>query len=377
MVYICNTRVCYSNKIMKIATLFGGSIFLVLLLTSCRGQEHDSLGFDPPVFPETKHVAVTSFSNDFLFGNSRQMVDVGDYIVILTYHENKYLSVFEKETGTYIKSFGSYGRGPGEFLSPPQIRVNENKSVLYAFQNVSGMSDYRSYDVENILHDSRVLPVREDKIELYLDEGNRFPGSATHFLAWKGKRLFVRNLSHRFEIQDILGNTISLYDKYPIVLLPQALDSTDFHGSYLFSTIALKPDMSRFVIASWVGCILEIFTIDVSGTIEKEVEKRFHPPVFTVENRQSNYYVNGQTIHGINDLSVTEEFIYAKYNGKIYYKEQYSTSTIAVFDWSGNPLRRYILDWKIRNFIVDAQRNRCYLVGDDANDEMLLGYFDL
>ena len=354
---------------------------VILFLSACKEREQNSLSFKPPVFSETIQVTVTPLPNNFLLDRTSQMEDVGGFLVIISFQENNYLHVFEKETGTYIKSFGSYGRGPGELLTTPQIRVNEDKSKLYAFQRSSALNEYWSYNVEDILHYNQVLPVQKDQITLHFDEEARSAGGVLDFLAWRDKRLFIRNRLHRFEIQDTLGHILCLYDKYPAVSLKQASDSVAFHDSYLYSTLALKPDMSRFVIASGIGCIMEIFTIDSSGIIEKESEKRFHPPVFTVnKNLIPNYYVSGQTILGINSLFVTDELIYAMYHGKLYNPDKpegYLINTIAIFDWTGNPIRRYILNWEIETFVVDTQRNRCYLVGIDADEEILLGYFDL
>jgi len=349
-----------------------------MLLTACRGQGHDS--FTPPVFPETKQVTVTPLLNDFLFDLPNQIEDMGDYLVIMGYRENRFLHIFKKISGAYVKSFATLGRGPGEMVGGPSIRMSEDKSKLFAYQRSSNV--YWTYNVENIVNDNQVQPVKAEKVTIFLDEGERHPGTITDYLAWKDKRLFMRNRLHRFEVQDTLGNTLYLYDKYPEVPFEQASDSSHFHNSYLHAVLALKPDMSRFVVASYIGCIMEIFTVDSSGKIEKEIEKRFHPPFFTaIPPSFTNFFVSGKTIKGIQDLSVTDEFIYAKYDGSIYYKDQPERSrrnVIAVFDWSGKPIRRYILDWKkFYNFFVDDQQNRCYLIGEDADDEILLGYFDL
>ena len=351
--------------------------FAILLLASCVGQEQDPLSFSPPIFPETIQVNVTPFCDEFLFNGPFLMEDLGDYFVVGTFHEDKYLHIFDKERLTYVKSFGSYGRGPGEFLGPPRIRLNEDKSVMHLFQYYGGMNDYWDYNVKNVLYDSRVLPFWEEQIVFFRDKGAKYPGYPSDFIAWKDKRLFMGSRMHRLEVQDTLGNTLCLYDKYPVIPLKQASDSTSFSAVYRHSALALKPDLSRFVIASRVGCILEFFTIEASGKIEKEREKRFYPPIFFITKTGLFEEISGETILGISYLSVTDELIYAQYNGNVSLDRGNFPRSIAVFDWSGNPIRRYNLEWKIYRFIVDAQRNRCYLAGIDQNDEIRLGYFDL
>ena len=348
--------------------------YLILFLCACV-QKQDTLVFKLPVFPETKQITVTPFPDDFLIGGSFLMENMGDYIVIGSYLDNSYLHIFEKGKLTYLKSFASLGQGPGEFNSPPMIRLNESKSVLYAMNRYGGITEYFIYDVESILQDNRGFP-REVFFELFCDEGEQYPGTVADFLAWKDKLLFVRSRMYRFEVQDTLGNTLSLYNTYPAI---RSTDTLAFQRTYQRSSIALKPDMSKFVLASGIGCIMEIFTVDASGKIEKEIEKRFIPPIFKVTRSGLIEHISGKTISGISRLSVTDEFIYAGYNGEIWIPEVSGgfPKTIAVFDWSGNPIRQYILDWTFYDFIIDAQRNRCYLVGKDANYEVLLGYFEL
>ena len=349
----------------------------VMLLASCNSQQHDPLAFEPPIFPETKQIIVTHLPNDFLFRLPADIVDLGTHLAVQMYHANGFIHIFDKESGVFVKSFGSRGRGPDEFTIPPTIRTNEDKTELYAFQLFNGMHDYWTYDVRNILEDNLVRPVRKEEIVLYLHEGQQYSSSAQDFLAWQDKRLFDIYHFHRFEIQDTLGNTLYTYNEYPKVRLKEKADSIFFRRSYTSAPIALKPDMSKFVTASHTGCIMEIFDLEASGKMEKIVEKRFFPPIF--EAMQGNAYpVAGETVSGMYDLSATDELIFGMYHGKTFYMDDRDfINTIAVFDWLGNPVRRYDLNWCIESFVVDAKRNRCYLVGVCADEDVVLGYFDL
>ena len=350
---------------------------MIIFLTACRGREHDPLAFKPPVFPETKQVTVTPLPVDFPLAYVHQMVDMGDYILCRTFIDGKFLFLFKKETGAYVKSFLPYGRGPGEAVGLPRLRLSEDKSTLFVFQTTNGRSDFWSYKVKDIILNNRTLPYNEDWITLYCDEGEKYPGSVVNYFVWDNKRFLARNRLHRFEIQDTLGNTLYLYDKYPEISFEQSSDSLSFHLSYLDVALELKPDRQKFVIASEVGCILEIFNITASGKIEKAIEKRFFQPIFG----HNGSFIPEKTIRGIGDcgsISVTDNLIYAIYYGKICYLDDRDfTNIIAVFDWKGNPIRQYKLDWMIYSFFVDAQQNRCYLTGFDKNHEILMGYFDL
>ena len=341
---------------------------VILLLAACvgggGGGERNPLAFSPPVFPVVKQVTVTPFPGDFLLGNAFAMEDMGDYFIVGTYIDKQFLHVFKKESLTFVKSFGSYGQGPGELNSSPKIRFSEDYSELFLYQCANGRYEYWTYDIENVLHDDRVTPRWQENVVLFRDEGAQYPGYGSNFLAWKDRRLFAGSRMHRFEVQDTLGNTLHLYDGYPEV---RPADTEAFKRNYLHSSLALKPDMTKFAVASGIGCVMEIFTVDASGKIGKDAEKRFHPP-----------YVNGEQFRGFGDISVTDELIYVSYSGRVYSEDGGSFPvTIGVFDWSGETICSYVLNWKIYRFFVDTQRNRCYLTGIDESDEVLLGYFDL
>ena len=279
---------------------------VILLLAACSNRKQDPLAFTLPVFPETVQVTVTPASDDFLLGGAFSMDDMGEFFIVRTFINNHFLHIYKKEPLTYIKSFCSYGQGPGELIAQPKIRINNDNSELYLFHYLNGGHDLWRYNVENVLQDEGVMPVKQEKIVLFRNEGSPYPGHGSNFLVWKDKRLFAGSFQHRLEVQDTLGNRLDLYDNYPEVPYQ---DTIAFKGTYATrSTLALKPDLSRFVIATSVGCIMEIFTVDASGKIEKEIEKRFIPPVYKAKRGLFDY-INGQTINGIFGLSVTDELI--------------------------------------------------------------------
>ena len=116
--------------------------------------------------------------------------------------------------------------------------------------------------------------------------------------------------------------------------------------------------------------------IDESNQIEAIKEKRFFKPVCDIWVNP----IDRKTIYGVGQFSVTNDYIYAKYYGNVYIEgdlDWYDERRIAVFDWEGEPVCLYALDWDVYSFVVDEERNRCYLVGADEEGEVQLGFFDL
>ena len=84
-----------------------------------KSAESVDEGYAAPVFPETKEITVECLNDSFIFdiGGIDQLdtllicsgkTDINDYVFHL----------FSKNSGAYIKSFGTIGQGPGEILWP-------------------------------------------------------------------------------------------------------------------------------------------------------------------------------------------------------------------------------------------------------------------
>jgi len=174
---------------MKKKFVILGVAGMIVLLAACRGRERDSLSFEPPVFPETKTVSVTGLPSNYLFGNNVwQMFMVHDFILLQAYSAKGYLHIFEKETGAYIKSLAPYGRGPGEFLIPPECCMSEDGAMFYVYEGKNGLNRYRSYKVEDMLQKSQPLPYKEEAIQVPKRAGEIYLGGISFFAAWQDKR---------------------------------------------------------------------------------------------------------------------------------------------------------------------------------------------
>lgn len=355
-------------------------LYLFFLFTACTVQQKEPFSFEPPVFPKTRQVQVVHLFSNFLFGDPTKMVDLRSHLMVRDFMEERYFHIFEKETGVFIKSFANYGRGPGEFLTYPGMEVSNYLGMLYTYEGANGQNRFRSYKVAEILQKEQLYPIVETAPSFTIKEGDQYTGAVLNFLAWKDKRLFIRNRNYRFEVQDTLGDVRCLYDQYPSSAMPPDVDSSALRWAYSRDAVlALKPDLSKFVTTSKIGCILEVFDIDESGQIEKAAEKRFFPPIYR-DVKYNISYIERETIIGISALFATDDYIYAKYEARRYIEGDMDRSLhkrIALFDWEGSPVCLYVLDWEILCFTIDSQVNLCYIVGVDANEEIQLGYFAL
>ena len=354
---------------------------LFLLLCAACAQQQVSL-YAPPIFLETEQVQVHLYNSDTQLSSVNYMADFGDYLIVAAYREDGLLHLVDKNTGARFKSFGKQGYGSGMFYSVPIVNTNAAKSVLQTFEYAYGYSTHRTYKASQLLdsEDQMNLPDLEHMITFYTEDGEMLDepkGATVDFLLLGDKRLFSRIKSrYRFIIQDSIGSMLSDYSYFPSV---EGVDSLHHTRSYLQACSAAKPDGSMFAIASTIGCILEIFSVNADNHIVKTQEKRYYPPVFTLDKNLTLLRVEGVTSVGITWLAATNKYLYAKYSGTTYTRNALKgrTHTLAVFDWEGRPVKQYLLDISINKFLIDQERMRCYLTGYDRNDKAVMGYFDL
>ena len=87
-------------------------------------------------------------------------------------------------------------------------------------------------------------------------------------------------------------------------------------------------------------------------------------PINKPVNEEGIYYVdlteNTQT--GYIDLSATSKYVYALYSDKKMYENNRKSDTVLVFDWDGNPIKKYSF-WKKTSF---AMYFTWYFTGIDA-----------
>ena len=146
---------------------------------------------------------------------------------------------------------------------------------------------------------------------------------------------------------------------------------------YNFSSYAVSPDRTKFVIGTPFGAIMEIYSLD--STIEHKATKYFYEPDFEV-TFGSYDYTKG-TVLGFHDIYVTDDWIYGVYDGERnpYYAgdERLVDTKIAVFDWDGNPKELIHTDYNIDRICYSARDNAVYASVWDDDGIIYLARLDL
>lgn len=232
---------------------------------------------------------------------------------------------------------------------------------MYAFDEMS----YKivEYNVDSLLSEKKVF-------QEYLVDRKKIPQSNIPTILYDmiplKERLFLVKANHgdfRFGIFEASDKRIvPVYRSF----LEEGLDITSREELWsLFSGMtytALSPDKSKLVNATYIGGIMEMFTVD--GEREKislADSSYIYEPVYGLAQGAIPAFVvpDDKTQIGFEDVCVTDELIYAVLRD---IGEHDKPTFITVFDWKGNIQKRIEVGKRIEKICIDEHRKRMYLL---------------
>ena len=297
----------------------------------------------------------------------------GDYLAVvsLDLRDGGFLHLIDKRTGERVGSTAAYGRGPGELLSTPQMRISGHECNLY--DRVAQKTQV--YDLDALLAgEPSFLRTRPSHLLWHSPTGvfeqedravaltNRSPLATA--LYQEDARLVLETESDTFE-----------YDEYPI----DDLERTWF--MYMTPYMAVSPDFDRLAVVPAHGGIVERFELSEDGIRLLGVD-RFMAPDFEVKNGERVFSDERPLPTCFSGLAASEERIFAgMVDEDIPPRGRPGLSAIpvlAVFDWSGRALYRARTSVRqIESVAYDASENTVYASVCDDDGRRYLGKMKL
>lgn len=150
--------------------------------------------------------------------------------------------------------------------------------------------------------------------------------------------------------------------------IPEGIVPCYIYGSY----ISLSPDRTRLACVLGYGAILETFKIQ-GDMISLDTIRGFYRPEFTLDKNKV-VLSTPKTIFGFSDLYVTNKYIYSTFCSQ---PHKTTTNEVAVFDWKGNCICLYRVDYILEKICIDEVNKKFYAIGKNKDLETLLVEFDL
>jgi hypothetical protein len=316
-------------------------ILCLLFLMGCSGhQEKDPLTCFKS---EPVRLVPTIIPTDepILYGGLVALME-DTILAIKTLKEDTLLTIINVLNGKTLKRMIRRGNGPGEMIML-KFCEQTNKNQLWIYDPNSDKVHFIDHQV--IMTDTLYKTASfQHEIDYLFKIDTCFISSG----------ISVKN--YRFQIFDSKGNTINTCLNYQKAEkyknLPDHVYSTGFQGPY-----TIHPDNNKFAFATVMSGSIQIFDF-VNNVIQPKVDLFFWDPM--LEERNGVCLIDYQTKRGFDGIDSNQQFIYTLYSNKMLADPDRTCSHLLVFDWNGNPIKRYLLDTPVSAFCINSQGTKLY-----------------
>lgn len=264
----------------------------------------------------------------------------------------------------FLAKTGFSGSGPGEYLGLWDVQSYGN--TLWAFDAVE--SSITLLNIDSIINNrnyilSQRIRITQPKIHdfLLLDE-------TTFIAGYHGRE-------PRFSVFNLNKERLYSFFKYPELPNIYNIDPENFNYNVKANIyrVNLAHGISRrqMVIGYVYTALLQVVDYEKRECVltVQGPDNNFPPEYVLTNDGRADLSGNGQL--GYLDLKATDNFIYGLYSGRSNILDL-RANQIVQYDWSGKPIRRYVLDHDIYSFAIDEKNKKIY--GIDASDNPLIEY---
>lgn len=328
---------------------------LLIMLTSCNRQKDKILEINK--FPVEQTLIGKTFENITFYSKGNAKLVVVDTFLAIQKMDESLFSIFSTSDYKLMAKFGNVGMGPNEFLSPRLLNqtsfdISNNSpviciyditrrhfvriNILNAIKNQTNntykelpIPDYHQPFTYFFYRDSDIMvatPERNSRLIIYNDSARSYQeASYMPTLNYETPDLFeIGKFASATFVNKKLERIVSA------LFLIGEIDFFDLNGKFIKSSVfESKADLKK-------------------SLLNKDSENKWNPKIY------------------IQDIQASDKYIYAlnydNYQNDYVFGKKCTNQNILVFDWNGNPIKKYILDTEhfIRNFAVDFNNKRFY-----------------
>ena len=296
------------------------SLSLVIVLCSCTKND----GYKAPMFPIEKELKGTCLSSELMITYAYDMCVDDKFIYVLALADDKWVQVYDRQTGEHLGAFVGQGQGPGEVSVGESITLIPNAQRLSVYDQAQRrLVVYKVLDSEN----SPILSFEKD----------------LNFIKWEGAVRNVWPLENSLLVNGQLGEQdgapkrfqllheneiVSAYNEFPI-------EAKEKQMVFLSPKVCFTPSMNKMATGILYGGILEIFDLS-DNDISLEGIHKFYEPKVNLGSGSIN--PESGMKYGFSSMCATEDFIYTVLIGD---EDPNKLNHLSVFDWSGKGVAKY------------------------------------
>ncbi len=297
-------------------------------------------------FPEEETVVFKDVC-EYKEGIAGTLILIDSTLVILNEQPGikNFLNCYSLKNGILSNGYLSEGRGPGEAIGP--MMIGASGDILWVQDVV--LNKVFIIDKNKVIN--QITPV--SFIEYPIADRYYMIGfkDSLHYFG-------VGSANSEYKIQEIdliTGKVINEYGK--IEKTPGDISLQLFKSAYQ-SFIFTKPTGDKIVLPYRFLDAIEIYNIKTKSSVAIHGPEGYDVAYSPMGNQMTKTEKTRIAfVHG----TVTNEYIYLSYSGrKRYSSDYYYGSSIYVYDWDGNPVRKLILNRYIQGLVVSEDNKTLY-----------------
>lgn len=339
-------------------------------MCSCTNHTSvDTLNYSGFHIENLLHCDGEEFNSSFSFTFPSEILLTDSLIIIMSPQGSlQIFHLFEKSSGRHITSVGSKGRGPGETIMPEAMFVDQERSLLSVYDG-----QFRKIVNYDLGKATRKEPYSNEDINTarFTDSLNSQFYSET-----------VQKIGSDFLVKGRSNSTRFLkIDEYGATLLSESIphlvkDSEENNALWSFSSKwKVKPDSKKIVIGTYIGGVIQIANIN-SQSIYSDTLIGFERPIYKVVDGAKPKWVTHtkETIFGFEDISVTNDCIYAIRSNPYFDAEKGDKTYVYILDWDGAKKGMLSFDDWVYCGAIDDTNSTFYALAQKGDNYVLMKY---
>jgi hypothetical protein len=352
-------------KFICLLRLFCLSLFF-LFFSSCKDDTFKK-GIDI-LFSEVDSLEYSQvLCKDFIWGQPLDILCPDSVIII--YDEKNYLNLFhlvDLEDPDRVLSFGRKGQGVNEFIMPSDFQIIDKKTIstfdfmkknLYKINLSIVRESNLEYDYSILVKDTlwgttKILPT------IY----NSFV-----------KLGFYDDCMLRLNYGEMQPE--KLYGEYPYKDTDEEKIENRMRGMAYQGNIRLNPGRDKFVFAVNRADIIYFYKVlqeDIILTKYYELSYPMYLPNKDGESRSVSIAANNNRT--FISISTSDDYVYTLYSGKNMQENGMKSlegDIIYVFDWEGNPIKKYNLNCPVTHICVNNDNSELYAFSNMPDPQLI------
>lgn len=339
------------------------NILCLVILSSCSGNKQ--LRNIEKEFSDVRSLIHKDLAfSEMMLGNVAAMHWADSKLIILDNHGEEFFHFIDCEKNKYLGNFGKRGQGPGDFLQPFSMQ-NYSDSII-------AITDAWKHELIGI----NLKSLDNDSVEYtdILSKDSLFHLSLipTKYDTFVSIGFYEKA---QFYLLNKRGEITGEYFEYPYKDDLEKRVPNRVRGMAYQGVTHSNPSKDKLVYAVTLAPIINFYEIR-GNSVELIENITTAYPNYKPEDGNGSFSaaMSRDNKLGYLDVSATDKYVYALYSGRSQGSEGYAafeSNEIFVFDWQGNPVKKYKLDVPVTKICVDTADRVIYAISKRPDPELV------